>query len=743
MFLTYLFKFYKASQEDSEEEDDSDAAASRLTCSMSYRRFIVTKCLLLLSGTSSVVKAGSSFCTIGGNVMYGTSASVNPIPASLSLGPLLFAEFCSHCYNIEQTSLASKDSSCAQAVEISLAQLSLRAFTFCVTRMTGVQQHSLSKASRVQVILTSSVRMASSSSPSSCEGWKFYQALNINRDIKLPGLDVPDDELHLKQALLPFVSLGYPSTDPNGESNTRVCLFSELLVNSMRGEAIECCQLIIAAAAAFSEPNVRQQVGIMILRCWESCNIEGVTGVLGLGHGTGNQTSCVSYAVDVALKLNRDLDGDTYVPFPPGFLGFDSRNNRDNMRVLRSKMGLPMTLPENWPENQHDRLRKEIADGRTNGLPSIIGIGQQVAWALTASVGIGQNFYQTFERHAPSRKQLRMACVKFASKTSNSNFARELFFMSNILSSSIETCLNNADYVTVKMIPYMIGNSLDIAQRFVTSLLLTVSKVISSLAPSAEFVDINGSFASLLLKSTKRLYSILVRLILSYFNNPMSLPSKETKYFLDFMISTLMPRVSALLFTIQEKQETTGGKFLAESKIESHGKISALLVFEKEKLDNALLKVGAKLKQIGLEEESVWLEEHVVTSLNRDFVIKRGDIQEAKEREAPKKKKSAVSKRKVKTEPVSKKRKKTARKSDPEEASISEVDDDREDNDEESKGDDASNGESCEDIISLGNLTDDMGEEDDHPNGEGSDDDGSADEDEIEEGDDESEAEFD
>ena len=73
--------------------------------------------------------------------------------------------------------------------------------------------------------------------------------------------------------------------------------------------------------------------------------------------------------------------------------------------------------------------------------------------------------------------------------------------------------------------------------------------------------------------------------------------------------------------------------------------------------DNAILKVGAKTKQAGLEEDSQWLEDHVVSHLNRDFVIKR--IEDAKAREAPKTKKAAgAKKRKIKSEPKSKKSKK-------------------------------------------------------------------------------------
>mmetsp|Transcript_17604 Transcript_17604/g.31988 ORF Transcript_17604/g.31988 Transcript_17604/m.31988 type:complete len:286 (+) Transcript_17604:779-1636(+) len=268
------------------------------------------------------------------------------------------------------------------------------------------------------------------------------------------------------------------------------------------------------------------------------------------------------------------------------------------------------------------------------------------------------------------------------------------------------------------MIPHMSDGSVDLAQRFVSCLLFSVSKMISASAPSADFLDANGSFASTLLKSTKRLYGILARLMLSFMSNPQSLTSKETKCFLDYLTATLMPRVSALLLTLQEKQETAGGKFLAESKIESHGKTSALLVFEKEKLDNALLKLGTKLKQAGLEEDSEWLEDHVVTNLNRDFVIRR--VEDAKAREAPKTKKQKSSsgvKRKVKSEPTGKKSKKKKRvepkEEEEEEEDGSDVDDADEASAMESVDAESVDDADGDDVVSLSRLTAAMEDDDD------------------------------
>jgi hypothetical protein len=227
--------------------------------------------------------------------------------------------------------------------------------------------------------------------------------------------------------------------------------------------------------------------------------------------------------------------------------------------------------------------------------------------------------------------------------------------------------------------------------------------MISLLAPSAEFLVVDGSFSSTLLKNTKRMYGILVKLTLSFMTNPKSLTSRETRNFLDYVTATLMPRVSALLFTLQEKQETAEGKFLAESKIESHGKTSALLVFEKERLDSALLKVGSKLKQSGLDDDSEWLENHVVSNLNRDFIIKR--VEDAKAREAPKtkKKSSGGAKRKVKSEISFKTKKKRV---DIDERNDRGVDDDvDEDSVMEIDADESMDDDDGEDVISLSKLT--------------------------------------
>jgi hypothetical protein len=345
--------------------------------------------------------------------------------------------------------------------------------------------------------------------------------------------------------------------------------------------------------------------------------------------------------------------------------------------------------------------------------------------ALHGALGNGENFSDEVENDF-TLKEVKLSSVKAAIDLTDDS-SKERAALGSIISSSIEAGLDNADFVVLKMIPHMKGSSLDLTQRFISSILFSVSKVISTSAPFAENVDCNATFSSSLLKSTKRLYSILVRLILSYMSNPKSLVSKEMKYFLDYITSTFMPRISALLLALSKQTKTKDGKYIAESKIESHGKNSALLVFEKEKLDNALLKVGAKLKLAGLENESSWLEEQVVAVHSRDFEIKTDQVENAMAREAPKEKetkKAAGAKRKVKTEPSKRDTKKKEKKEQTSEESEEEDEEDymndsdavaevvggecdeEGDSDEESEVEEESDDDNG---ISLGNLTEEMG----------------------------------
>ena len=701
--------------DDDDEEEDGEAT-SRLAKCYEFRRYVITKSLLYMSGSSFIVKAGARFTPLSLGSSSGSgedekTVNNNRVATSLSLGPLLFVEFCSHCYDLEQTSIVSSGKSSSTTFDLSLAQLSMRAFTSCLRGITSdIANHPMSKAKRAWFLLSSAIRKVSGAIPCSKDGWKYYQDLD-NNDASSYVKGVTDDEMNLSNAFMSILSLAKTSSD--SESSTHVCLFTELLSNCMYGEATECCYLISAATQAFNEANIKENIGVSLLRGFEFDAEEGV-GVLGLDHSddSNDNNACVSAAVGVAMKLNSCLDGNTHVPL--------STNKEDKLRVARSIMGLPTSSIQNWPERHHGRLEKETIANGTFGIPT------QVAGALTATLGVGEHFGDTCQ--IPSKKELKLALIKLAAQTSDANFAKEKSSIASTISSAIDVALNNADFVTSKMIPHICEGSYSLAQRFISSLLFSVCKMISASAPSAEFMD-NGTFMSNLLKSTKRLYGILAKLMLSFINNVESLMScKETTNLLDYLTGTLMPRVSSLLLTLQGL-ETDGKNFLAESKIESHGKTAAMLVFEKEKLDNALLKVGAKMKASKLEEDQEWLEDHVVSNLTRSFTIE--NVEDAMAKEAPKKKKAAGTKRKVKSEPKEKKKKKSKRKK-------KEVDyEEEEDNDSDNETDgepslsidaEDSMDEDGSDVVDLEQLTAQMKEEDDSDDEDGSSDEDSGDE---------------
>jgi len=213
------------------------------------------------------------------------------------------------------------------------------------------------------------------------------------------------------------------------------------------------------------------------------------------------------------------------------------------------------------------------------------------------------------------------------------------------------------------------GVDLELVQNFACCRLLGASKIIGTVTACAEEVDDVGSFAALLLRSCKRFYGIHAKLVLSHAEKPRGLISTTNRRLLTEMNERMTPRIMSLLLTVQEKSNAGDGKLLADSKIESHGRIAAQLVFEKEMSDTALLKMSAKLKAMGFEGEKAWLEKQVVASVSRDFRIKRNEIKAAREREGGSfrkkvKKEKAAGSRKRKENNGGAAKKKKARKED-------------------------------------------------------------------------------
>ena len=166
---------------DDDNNDNDEEAATRLTKCLDFRRFVITKSLLLMSGSSFIVRAGSRFCPLeisAAGAVEEKAASTMRIAASLTLGPLLFVEFCAHSYELEQTSVFVGS---GNSGELSLAQLSMRAFTACIRGMScNAPHHVMSKASQVSALLNSAMGKASSAIPSSKDGWNYYRELVDN-----------------------------------------------------------------------------------------------------------------------------------------------------------------------------------------------------------------------------------------------------------------------------------------------------------------------------------------------------------------------------------------------------------------------------------------------------------------------------------------------------------------------------------------------------------------------------------
>jgi len=569
--------------EDSDDDEEGEGEpATRLAKCLAFRRYIITKSLLFTTGSSSLVKAGFRFTPLslgsgesGGGFDEKTESTIR-ITTSLPLGQLLLVEFCSHCYQLEQTSIVSssnsKKSSSSSLTELSLAQLSMRAFTACLRGMAKeAPHHSMSKAMRVLALLTTSINKTSKAIPASSDGWKFYQELDDSAVSCING--TADDKIKLAKALMPILSLPKTSGSNTDGESSHISLFSELIYNCMYGEATECCYLVSAAAEALEEPNLKEQLGVMLLRGVEFGGGENDCGVLGVDHSdeANHNSSVASTAIRVAMKLNCGLDGNTQVPLLSSSKGLPGVR----LRTARSLVGLPTTCISNWPTKHQGRLTRESTSG------IMVGLATQIAWALSATIEAGDNF-----SHIDLKKK-KLLLIKHAMETSDVNFGREKSAIGTTISSAIEDALNNAEFTMLKMIPSMPDDSsIDTTQSFVSGLLFTVSQVIHATAPSAEFLDTAGSYISLLLKSTKRLYGILAKLVLSFINNTQSvMNNKEFVSLLEYLTETLMPTVSTLLLTLQKHNtEAEGGKIISESKIESYGKISALLVFEKEKL---------------------------------------------------------------------------------------------------------------------------------------------------------------
>jgi hypothetical protein len=301
----------------------------------------------------------------------------------------------------------------------------------------------------------------------------------------------------------------------------------------------------------------------------------------------------------------------------------------DSICQYRSTWGISTTIPTSWTNSDE-----------TEQVPNdTSGICQKLSNAILLELGDGVNF----DLDENETQQIKASKLSIIESPSGSGFSG---LASSAVDCVIDSALNDSEFIVSKALPSLSGSALHHAQLAVSGRLLSVAKSLGTLAVCAVEVDDTGSFAAELLKSFKRLYMVFGRLLVNHASRPRALVASWNRKLVNELTGRLTKRAMALLLTVQEKSDAGKGKWLAETKIVSQGKIAAQLVFEKERCDNALLKLALKLKADGHEMEYAGVETQVGTSVSRDFNIKTKEIKRAQEREAPRTKTTST-KRKV------------------------------------------------------------------------------------------------
>lgn len=497
--------------------------------------------------------------------------AMHQIAASLQLGPLLFVEFCAHCkYDGDEVALSRE-----------LAQLSLQALTQCVDSMAMyVDNHPLSKAARVSVLLQSCIEKFDST---------FSDGDKEQLGILNPGND-PSPNL-LKRILASF-------TQPFLTSG-KMGVLKELLINNFDEEASQLCELIRVAASTLGCVNGGAEIGLSILKCFEDLNsCEKVVGPLNLieANGTGSCGNCTVKAVDVAIYLSGSLDGCTAIP-----LGGRIVSGRD-------EWGFPLLRQEDWSKPCDAEASSTLSDDERVSLR--FGVPRVVASTILRHFGAGPNFSQVETDKIHSESSIA-ACIAVALDAGSSIIneeesatSKQLEAIASLALSSVDAALSETDFVMLKVITSLGREEhVDVAKDFAACRLGAVIDIISNLAPCCGQLDVSCNFVSSVMRITKRFYAVLNKFTASFMSTPSKLISPgPARELLQEISSKMTHRITCLLLDVQEKRNV-GSKFLAEGKIESQGKVAALVVFEREKSDAILLKLCKKLKMAGLTHE--------------------------------------------------------------------------------------------------------------------------------------------
>jgi len=268
----------------------------------------------------------------------------------------------------------------------------------------------------------------------------------------------------------------------------------------------------------------------------------------------------------------------------------------------------------------------------------LLGTTHILAQSFIATTGLnyGAGFRENETKLMSKVPFLCTEIVAIKPSPADSEVAKDLISISSTtLPSILDKALIDAEFICTKALPLASGVSLSLIQEMLACRLIAVAKTINALAPGADSFDNQAIFVAFLLKCAKRLHIAVNKLVSSYLNNPSSILLKETRTLLTLWSGELNKRTASLLLVLQERNRTQDGKVMTDSKIDSHGKIASLVVFEKERTDSSILKLSAaKHKLDRSNDETKFLQEKILVSTHRGFKIADSELQAAKERTA-------------------------------------------------------------------------------------------------------------
>jgi len=583
-----------------QDDDEGVSVKTKLTSNESFRRFLLDKCVHLVSGTALMIKVGHRF-----DIQCQGDTARKFIAPVFMLAPVLLAEFVSHVQSRVCTSLEIQEGT-------PLSLLALSGFVSCAQRLISSHTPKMSSQMKICSLIRSSISTVSNHFPSFKENWNSRK-ISVN----LLG-SVPNEEKDLLVMLFPFVMPMECADAQPTRANSG--LLTEVLSQGLDVEASKICELIKCIGSHLTVHS-RQLLSLFTMESFRVIDsVEVIQGVVGLDLGSdGDCSQCASAAIDTAIFLDGLIDGSTELPQISGIA----------LDEWRRDCGFCASKPEDLEKITGRRFK----DSEFNSLggDNLVGVLQLVASSLQATNPIGTNFVDFVDSKA---SLFHFACtdVVSAKLASSELVSKDLSIASTSILAALEYGIADVEFLTNKILPHLIGTQIVLVQRFVGKLCSSVGKIICTTCFCSNACDDDGHFMSTLLKCCKRLYASYTKLLGYLPEHLRSVANDENSVFLFLMKNKLHMRTMALLLTLSEKCKV-GNKALADSKISSHGRIAEQVVFELERCHNALLKLSAKLKTAGFETESNFVLDNVGSGTKvRGFKIKENEIKEIRER---------------------------------------------------------------------------------------------------------------